>query len=144
MVGKLGMWGILWCLAKIFWRYYLRYRILLSLWDWYHQYSSHLVLNEVCKFVNAQFRLKTLEFHFWCHTDAKWLQQQTNQVPLLKKSMRIKVYSFKNGSWWDWFLRFNFWHYLSERNIENWIQLGFFDIRACKDGLNLFLRARMA
>ena len=44
MVGKLGMWGILWCLAKIFWRYYLRYRILLSLWDWYHQYSSHLVI----------------------------------------------------------------------------------------------------
>ena len=39
MVGKLGRRGILWCLARYFWSYYLKYRILLTPRDRYHHYS---------------------------------------------------------------------------------------------------------
>ena len=44
MVDKHGSWGILWCLARYFWSYYLRYRIFLTPRDRYHHYSWHLVL----------------------------------------------------------------------------------------------------
>ena len=44
MVGKLVQWGFFWCIAIIFWSYYLRYRFFLSLRDWNHQYSWHLVI----------------------------------------------------------------------------------------------------
>ena len=39
MVGKLGRRGILWCLARYFWSFYLRYRIWLTPRDRYHHYS---------------------------------------------------------------------------------------------------------
>ena len=46
MVGKHSMWGFLWYLAKCIWNIHLGYRILLSLWDWNHHYSWHLVLKK--------------------------------------------------------------------------------------------------
>ena len=46
MVGKHSMWGFLWYLAKCIWNIHLGYRILLSLRDWNHHYSWHLVLKK--------------------------------------------------------------------------------------------------
>ena len=46
MVGKLEKRGIYWCKARIFWDYYLGYRILLTLWQQNLHYSRDLVIFE--------------------------------------------------------------------------------------------------